>query len=96
MEMISAILRPKASATRPPMKAPKNRPSGLIDSTAPSCLALRWNSGPSLGAAIPIDCRSMPSMKVAQKQSARVIHAPAPTPPLFVSATLAMSPPQGP
>ncbi len=81
------------------MKAPKNRPSGLPAITLPSMAGARWNSGPSLGAAIPMDCRSIPSMKVAQKQRIRVAQAPAGIPvfatPSAVPVTPAMSPPLG-
>ncbi len=97
--MISAVLRPTASAIRPPMKAPKNSPSGLPAITLPSMPGDRWNSGPSLGAAMPMDCRSTPSMKVAQKQRIRVAQAaagiPAFAPSPAVLATPAMSPPLG-
>src|SRR6266851_3912770 len=67
-----AFLRPQESAIRPPMKAPKKRPSGLASSTTPSCCLESPNSGPSEGAAIPIDCRSIPSITAVRKHSASV------------------------
>ena len=66
------VLRPQKSAIRPPMKAPKKRPSGLASSATPSCCLDSRNSGPSEGAAIPIDCRSIPSITAVTKHSASV------------------------
>src|SRR5208282_287702 len=31
------VLRPSASASRPPSRAPRNMPSGTLDSTSPRC-----------------------------------------------------------
>src|SRR6266851_4995795 len=67
-----AFLRPQISAIRPPMKAPKKRPSGLASSTTPSCGLDSPNSGPSEGAAIPIDCRSIPSITAVRKHRVSV------------------------
>src|SRR6185437_16697205 len=44
-----------------------NKPSGLAATAIPSCVRLSPNSGPSAGAAIPIDCRSMPSIAAVRK-----------------------------
>src|SRR5579872_6576818 len=75
MDNSSASLRPRRSAMRPPINAPNNNPSGLAATTSPSCWRVRWNSGPSAGAAMPIDCRSMPSISATRKHSDSVVNA---------------------
>ncbi len=89
-----AALRPHRSASHPPTKAPKNRPMGLAVSTVPSCSGWSPNSVLSLGAASPIDCRSMPSITAVQKHRIKVAAAPERTPPPAAVVAEAMSPPQ--
>ncbi|MCY1439741.1 hypothetical protein D9M71_559910 [compost metagenome] len=69
---ISTSLRPTRSASQPPPSAPGNRPRMLALNTAPIMLGLSAKAAAIPGAAMPTDCRSMPSRMATKKHNAIV------------------------
>src|SRR5260370_2961146 len=64
--------RPNRSARRPKITAPTSSPTMLALNSGPSWSRVSPSAGAILGAATPIDTMSMPSQRMARKQSARV------------------------
>src|ERR1700731_237498 len=64
--------RPNRSAKRPKITAPTSSPTMLALNSGPSWSRVSPSAGAILGAARPIDTMSIPSQRMARKQSARV------------------------